>query len=332
MTVWYKVDHNRFMYRELWRLSGRRLWPFALAVYRKWFNVQMPATSGFAISESLELVDLQLLPDRPREVLVALISQIERNGLRFVFCLKCPELGGFDGFTAVLISADGMVLGNANWTKVHGAETASFVLGSRSGVRRLLTGNEAHGADSPPQFDIWHLPGKSIDELVAIHAKRLDRLGRDRVLLATEADIVPRILENQKRHQAFNVARGVYVRMTQEEVDRLSGIITADVVAETGNPFQAPRGDEIQTYRSHVPPPNTKRTWQRPTITGFIFAAAMAEVYSLNDGFDVMRIHLYTWLYICVAYVAWPFAVGLIGASVGLAIWLIHRAYWRLSP
>lgn len=241
MTVWYKVDPNRCTYGELWRSSGRGSLPFAQAVYRKWLNRRLPATSAFAIPESPELVEVQSVPERPREVLGAIISQAERHGLRFAICLKDLNLGNVMHYLAVLLSADGATLGNVAWVMADHVEEASFGLGSRVGDRRLLTQNDPYRSDSPPEFDVWHLPGKSIEELVAIHASRLDRLGRERVSLASEDDIVARVIENQRLYHAFNLARGFYVPLTQEEVERLSGIVTADIIDESGNPFQASR-------------------------------------------------------------------------------------------
>jgi hypothetical protein len=244
MTVWYKIDPTRLTYRELWRLSGRGLLPFARAVVRKWFKIQPPAKSGYQFRTTLDLLELAALPERPREVLGAIVSQAERHGFRFVFCHGALALGDIAGCSAVLMSADGMTFANAIWVRTGRREEASFILGSRTESRLLFTGNHTHGLDAPPEFDVWRLPGKSIDELVAIHAQRLDRLRRERVLPATEADVAARVIENQQRTLAFQLARGVYVPMTPEEVERLSGVVTATLVAESGNPFQAPREDE----------------------------------------------------------------------------------------
>ncbi|HUY89854.1 MAG TPA: hypothetical protein VMV10_14055 [Pirellulales bacterium] len=335
MNTWYKLNPNRFSCRELWRMSGRGPWPFAQAVWRKWFNVQTPPTSGFAFPDSPQFVELDSLPDRPREVLRAAIAAVERHGFRFVFCHKVLYLGDIADCTAVLISADGMSLANVGWLKIGAGEGTSLGLGSRTQTRRLLTHSEPRRADPPPDFDIWHLPGKSIDDLILAHSQRLDRLGRENILPATEADIAARIIENQGLYRAFNLARGVYEPMTQAEVDRLSDVVMADVVAETGNPFQAPRED-VGAAPSSIIPTTLPGTWQGSVIGGFVVGAIFMEVvglasYDPQDMEDMGELGG-AWLYLFLMFVAWPFVIGAFCAAVGLAVWLIRRIFWRLIP
>lgn len=333
MTVWYKINPNRFTYRELWRAARRRPWPFAKAVCRKWFNVPYRATIGFAFPETLEFVDYQQLPERPRQSLGDMILQAEKLGFRFLFCWQRSTLGETKDYSAVLLSQDESTLASAMWVTA-GSPNAStrFALGSRGEGRRLITSNSDHVIDGPPEIKQLHFPGKSIDEIATLHSLRIDRRGLEQIQNVTEREAVGRIIENQQCTLAFNLARGVYVPLTQEEVERLSGPVTAEVVAESANPFRAPREDDTVTRESHIASPIANRSWQAPVIAGFVVAALIAEFDSWNNGFDVLRMHLFTWLYICIAYVAWPVAIGMVGAAVGLAVWFIRRAFWRLIP
>ena len=230
MTVWYKVDSNRFSYRELWRLSGRGLAPFAQAVLRKWFGLPRPVIYGHAFPETLDLVEFSAIPDRPRQVLGAMISQAERHGFRLALCHKSRSLGDLVGYAAALWNAEGTPIASAIWVRAGRREEATFSLGSRCDGRFILTDNQVRRIDSPPEFDCRHLPARSIDELVAVHAGRLDRLGRERVLRATEAEVAARMLEGRRRIHEYQRGRGIHVLMTQDEIDRLSGVDRKSVV------------------------------------------------------------------------------------------------------
>jgi hypothetical protein len=327
MTIWYKTDPTRFNYRELWRLSGRGLLPFARAVYRKWFKIRSPAKFGHQFRATLDLLELQALPERPRKVLGAIIVQAERHGFRFVFCHRALAIGDIAVCSAVLMSADGQTLANAIWVRTGRREEASFVLGSRTESRLLLTGNHPHLFDTPPEFDVWHLPGKSVAELVAIHAERLDRLGRERVLPATEADVATRIIENQQRTLSFQLARGVHVPMTPEEVERLSGVVTATLVAESGNPFQAPREDQPEPIDMPSAAPNSNlRTSMMGGFAGGVFFGEVLGLVSLRDA---LRQGLTTWELVFGFFILFPALLGAAGASLGFASWFLSRVFRR---
>ncbi len=124
--------------------------------------------------------------------------------------------------------------------------------------------------------------------------------------------------------------------MTQEKFDEMSKDVTAHVIRETGNPYQTPRESvEAPILQPHVKSADVNRTWRAPTITGFIAAAGMGEAISMTDNnlglaMREMRGFLPPWLYIFGVFVAWPFAMGTVGAGVGLAVWLIRRVFARL--
>ncbi|HUY89855.1 MAG TPA: hypothetical protein VMV10_14060 [Pirellulales bacterium] len=338
MTVWYKVNPNRLTYGELWRLARHRAWPFAQAVYRKWFNVPFPATSGFAFPESLELVEFQKLPGRAREVLGEIISQAENLGFRPLFCWQRSTLGEIKDYSAVLLSADGTTLGAAIWVTAGGRNaSASFVAGSRCEERRLITSNSTYTIDGPPELEKLHFPGKSIDEIVALHALRLDRRGIERIQRATETDAAERILENQQRTLAFNLARGVYEPMTQEEIDWLSGTMTRVGAAAENNPYQAPQYlDEIRPAIKHnekpqpappAPPnrPPPKDTWWGATGGGFVAGMLGGMILLQNQiPYSVYKA-VEQWETDFGMVLSLPFLMGLLGGAVSFAAWLRRR-------
>lgn len=333
MTVWYKTNPNRYTYRELWRTSGRGLWPFAKAVWRKWFDIQLPPTSGFAFPDAPRIVALDSLPERPQEVLRRLIALVERHGFRFVFCHQEAYLGNFEEYRAILISADGLSLANLVWLKIGAEGESNLILGSRTQTRRLLTCGHPRGADAPPEFDAWHRPGKfiRIDELIAQHSRRLDRLGREQILPATESDIAARIIENQKLCRAFDLARGVLVPMTQEEIERLSGPVMAEVVAEGGNPYRAPREDEAAA-QARPRRPISRSALGMSICSGFaggaIFGAGLGAI-SLRDALDE---GIPLWSLLVGFFIVTPLFSGGAGAVVGLACWVGKQAFRRLIP
>lgn len=330
MTVWYKVNPNRLSYRELWRMSGRGLWPFAKAAWRKWFNIQLPRTSGFAIPQTPELVDLDSLDERPRDLLRPLISAVERHGFRFLFCHRRPRLGNLEEYVAILIGADGLSLANVGCVKIGAAVGTSLALGSRTQTRRLITDSAPRSADPPPDFDIWHLPGKSIDDLVRAHFKRLDRTGRENILPAAEADVAARMLENQALYHAFHLARGVHVPMTPAEVEWLSGPVTAELVADGGNPYRAPQADHAFAS-PRVGGAQASRTWVAPVAIGFLFGAVVMEILAIaNYDPDIAKDE--PGGYFCFLFLFSPFVFGAVCGGVGLAVWLIRRIFRRLIP
>ena len=337
MTVWYKINPNRFTYRELWRTTGRGLWPFARAVWRKWFDIQLPPTLGISLPDSVEFVDLDSLPERPRERLRRMIAVVERHNFRFVFCHQQAHLGDYDDYIAVLISADRLSLANLFWLKSGAQEGTNLVLGSRTQTRRLLTDGQSRGADAPPGFDVWHRRGESIRiaELIAQHSRRLDRLGREQILPATESDISARIIENQNLYRAFDLARGVLVPMTQAEIERLSGPVMAEVVADGENPFRTPHEDAGSSPSSIIPM-TLPGTWQGSVMAGFFVGFVFMEIVGLanydSQDLEAMRKLGGAWLYLFMLFVAWPFLIGAFCAGIGLAVWIIRRVFWRWIP
>ena len=326
MTVWYKVDSNRFTYRELWRLSGRGLAPFAQAALRKWFDVPRPLVYGYAFPETLDLVEFSAIPDRPRQVLGDMISQAERHGFRLALCHKSTTLGDLVGYAAALWNADGTPIGSAIWIRAGRREEATFSLGSRCDGRFILTDNQIRRIDPPPEFDCRHLPGKSIDELVAIHADRLDRLGRERVLRATAAEVAARVLEGRRRIHEYQRARGIHVLMTQDEIDRLSGVVIASLVAESGNPYQAPQEGEAGGIAALSA---KKSNWQTSMAGGFGGGVISAEIVALISLRDALRQGLTTGELLFAYFLFFPILLGVLGAGLGLAIWLVGRIIRR---
>lgn len=329
MNEWYRVDPNRFTCRELWRLSGRGLLPFALALYRKFFNVQLPVKYGYAFPPTLQLIELSRLPDRPGEALGTVMSIAERHGFRFVFCQQGITLGDTLGFSMVLVNSDGMTFGNATWVKTAAREEATFVVSSRVEDRLLLTSNEPRRIDYPPEFDIWHLPGKSIDDLVEIHWKRINKVSRSRLQPAVADQAVQRVLANRQRYHEFQRARGVHAPMTREEVERLSGITARNHTLAGDNPYQAPQEDESEAD-SVGPSVAGRKSWQTSLGAGFLGGAIFGEAIALVQLQVPLAEPFSRWELTFGLFVAFPLMLGIIGGGIGLAAWVARFAFWRL--
>lgn len=105
----------------------------------------------------------------------------------------------------------------------------------------------------------------------------------------------------------------------------------ATVVAETGNPFQAPREDEAAGPHG-ARRPNSKRSLGTSICAGFaggaIFGVALGAM-SLRDALD-QGIPLWALLLGC--FIVTPLFLGAAGALIALACWVGQQIFRRLIP
>lgn len=225
MTTFYRVDGARLTYAEYWRMSPGVI-AFLIAAGLK--LVGWPLRFNFAIPrpDQLFVVELEELPSPARRMLGQAIRFAEGEGLRLIFChrLAVPEPNR--------VGAAALMLDEENTSAlmiIYGQQNAEGQLqlacASRFADDTLATTTTMKKTMEPmPNQDIERYPGETPAGLYRRHCEHLERLA-DQGLIALKFDpnrLEQFVLDREVKYVDFHVGRGVFVPMTEEELDAVS--------------------------------------------------------------------------------------------------------------
>jgi hypothetical protein len=224
MTTFYRVDGGRLTLAEYWRLSSDLL-SFLFAAGRKLLGVPLRFAFTVPRPDRLFVVEFDELPAAARNAMKHPIRDAERAGFRLAFCHRLPvpepeRVGAaavlLDGHhESVLVVIFGLhgerrevQLGCVSWF-------ADDTLASTTTARKTLT--------PVPGADIERYPGADAATLAGLHRDHLERLAA-RGLVPAALDphrLSEYVLEWELRYVDFHIERGVFVPMTEDELDAL---------------------------------------------------------------------------------------------------------------
>lgn len=226
MTAFYRVDGAKLTYAEYWRMSPD---PFSFLVAAGMKLVGFPIRFNFAIPrpDRLFVVEFDELPAAARHGLKPAVGAAEKAGLRLVFChrLAVPEPTRL-GTAALFLDDDNetslmaMYGQQGEQREVHATCASRFADGS------LCTTTTMKKTMVPaPDQDIERYPGADTAALYARHRDHLGRLaGRGLLPVALDPGRHEEfVLACELRYVDFHIGRGVFVPMTDAEVDAVSG-------------------------------------------------------------------------------------------------------------
>jgi hypothetical protein len=226
MTTYYRVDGARLSYAEYWRMSPSAI-AFFIAAGRKLLGV--PIHFNFAIPrpDRLFLVELEELPPPARRAMAPAIRSAEQAGLRLSFCrrLAVPE--------PHRIGAAALLLDDEN-------QTSQMVVFGSHGKRRELrlacvsrfpddtlatTTTMKKSLQPMPGFHIERYPDASPALIYAHHRGHLERLAAEGLIPVPfqPEKLEDFVLLNEVRYVDFHIGRGVFVPMTEDELDAAAG-------------------------------------------------------------------------------------------------------------
>lgn len=224
-ATYYKLHGGRLTVAEYWRICSR--WQgFLYAMALKPFG-GFRFTFSIARPEELNIVRSDDLPAPARDRLRGPAEGFERAGLELAFYQRSQVLEKHRiGVSAVLLGHGGEVIGmvavagyRGQWS-VETNCTTHFTDG-----RACATTTVREKFRTQPHITAFRYPGLKPEALCGRHRDNLARMetaGHFPTRI-TAAQLPGVILEAQQRYIDFHAARGVFVPMTEEEIDRLRG-------------------------------------------------------------------------------------------------------------
>jgi hypothetical protein len=221
MTEWYRLDGQALTYAEYWRMSSR-VPPFLIAAVRKALHVPVRFSFSIPRPSALHILQPGDIPGWVRRKWQAAVEACQDRGLALRFCHTVPLLEtNREGYGAWFLSVDGLTAAALASARTHGRDGTSFACCSRlpeGGC--FVTSDQRRKLEPHPDDEIVRFPGADPSEIVDRHLQAMREPGR-RFVRMEELDFPRLVLEREQRHVDFHIVRGVYVRMTEEEIDRI---------------------------------------------------------------------------------------------------------------
>ncbi len=221
---YFRMDLGRLSWRECWRLT--RSWRVLIAGFRKLTDQGAYVPGGFAFPKPLAAAQMDHAA-LPVETLAPL-ERLERacaalgfaepvfhlNQSRF---LLSKTAGGFLREPAGEVVSSLLAVDRASTSGVQECH-GNFFSRLRDG-RLLFTTDQPARLDTP--FVARHLPGADLAEVFAAHRQRLDverARGNPPVLVRSFDELAELHWQIEQSTMDMNLRRGLFVRMTPEEV------------------------------------------------------------------------------------------------------------------
>lgn len=226
MTNFYRVHGDRLTYAEYWRMSPDPF-SFLLAAGLKTVGLPLPFNFSIPRPDKLFLVALDELPGSARFALKRPVAAAERDGLRLVFCHRLAVVESHRlGAAALLLDEQNGTCLNVMFGQ-HGEkrELQLSVVSEFDEDTRAVTTTMKKTMTPVPGSRIARLPKAGVGELLGRHAQLLDECAGDGYKpLRLDPNRLPQtVLRWELKYVDFHINRGVFVPMTDDEVDRLAG-------------------------------------------------------------------------------------------------------------
>jgi hypothetical protein len=230
MALLYKVDSRRRSFAEHWRIQWPNVGSFLFAAFCKLLGIPQRCTFGIRRPEKLYLHEPSGVPRIVRQRLANAVRECEDVGLAFQFYASVDATvgGPAKAYLAAMLDAEGLT-----WASVIGvlvrrensdcAQPARLTCFSLLPDGRYVVTSDHQWKITPHPDDLpEYLVGAAPDAVVARHYERMDEPAL-RPVAVREDQLAGIILGREQRHVDYQVERGVYVPMTQEEIDRITG-------------------------------------------------------------------------------------------------------------
>jgi hypothetical protein len=226
MTTYYRVDGGQLTYAEYWRMSPG-LFPFLVAAGLKFLGSPIPFTFAVPRPDRLFLVEFDELPAVARQGMKRAVHRAEAAGLELVFChrLAVPEPHRL-GAAAVFLDSTGETTMSVLFAQEGATRQSQLSCVSRFADESLgCTTTVRKSMEVVPGTHVERYPGADPAALLARHRDHLGRLeGEGLVPVPIAANrLADFVLACEVRYVDFHIGRGVFVPMTDDELDAISG-------------------------------------------------------------------------------------------------------------
>jgi hypothetical protein len=219
----YKVDSRRRTYAELWRQAPNLRGFFRVAL-GKLLGVQQPCTFGIRRPEALNRHTAPEVPAPVRQRLEPVLAKCMELNMPFQFYATVDATIGSQAkaYMATVLHADGSTWASATTVVVRNrTRPAMFNCFSLlHDGRYVVTSDHAWKLAPHPGDLVERLVGAPPEAVEARHSERLAEPGRRAVHVRPE-ELERTILTREQRHVDYQIERGVYVPMTEDEFERI---------------------------------------------------------------------------------------------------------------
>ena len=219
MTEYYRIDGQALTYAEYWRMSPG-VFGFTIAAFLKLIRCPMSFTFSIPRPDALTFVEQADVPGWVRRRWEHAMDVCQDEGLRRQFFYTVPTLEDYrEGYVASFLFPDRLA-GAALIAVAHkNKRKTSFSCVSRlPGRQYLITSDQRLQMEQHPDDEVVRLVGALPEDILDRHREEIARPDTRPVPL-DPADWPRFVLEREQRHIDYHRVRGVYVRMTEDEVE-----------------------------------------------------------------------------------------------------------------
>jgi hypothetical protein len=221
-----KTNPARMGFRELFRVAGK---PGVglLACGLKLFRILGPDTGGFgfrSFGDRLELRDIDDISRRVEDATEGYREKLEKLGFVPGFAYSIEPYGSQEGHGQVLRHKSGKGGASVVYARCvrNGTETETAIFSFCTPLRDdtyVMTSGNKRLMNKPDNFLCEYMPGKSPKDVWERHLDRVDQTGVTPRAVKTDDDLARIVLYCENEETEFNLERGVFVRMTRDEIE-----------------------------------------------------------------------------------------------------------------
>jgi hypothetical protein len=222
----FKSNPARMGYRELFRVAGGPGIGL-LACTLKLFRILGPDTGGFgfrALGDRLDRLDHDDLPRRVVRACDRYRAKLRKLGFVPGFAYSLEAYGSQEGHAMAFRHKDGSVAAAVVYCRCvrNDTETKTTVFGFNTPLSDdtyLMTSGNKRLMNKPDHFLCEYYPGKPPVDVWDKHLARVDAADARPRKVKTDDDLADLILDVENTEAQWNLDRGVFVKMTRDEVE-----------------------------------------------------------------------------------------------------------------
>jgi hypothetical protein len=221
-SAYYRTDLSKLSYRELRRMAPNYLVFLLAVVFAKVLRMRGKVIYGVAY-EAARIVELPQLAPESIESLEAKLHECEAQGFVRRFGMTVPMVGAIERASVMLSNRDRTILAECIYIRVlKRLEIVVALVSKLADGRVLVTKDGRHGLDPPPAMVTVDCTGAAVADLFATHQARLRQLRNVRALVLDDVAQRQLLLDNTQYICEYGRERGVFMPLTNAEVERLT--------------------------------------------------------------------------------------------------------------
>ncbi|HKA08161.1 MAG TPA: hypothetical protein VKD71_12960 [Gemmataceae bacterium] len=224
--VAFTPNPGKMGFLELYRVAGSPVVGF-IACGLKLFRILGPQHDGYGIrslGDELERRDIGNLPKHVLEATEGYRDKLERLGFIPCFAYSLETYGAQEGHAIPHRHKSGVAAANVLYTRCvrDDNETMATTFAFNTPLADdtyIVTSGLKKQMRKPPHFLIKNMPGKSPKEVFERHIERLEQANALPRTIKTDDELAQLVLNCEHDDTEFNFERGVYVRMTRDDIE-----------------------------------------------------------------------------------------------------------------